>query len=173
MWASDFIQTDDGMLIYCAATKNEYGTAFVTDGDGKICIFYMKKDRFVSLTAEDEGVIATRENIWNSGEAHINLSAEKATFAVYESIGNDYYGTAHPLDGYSHDDCLPFSGYSIDWIPRFKQGRTLDDLKGRTIVLEVKIQKGSIYSITGDCIPIMNLQGARYRKLGRVPTKII
>lgn len=173
LWISDFLETDDGILIYCSATKNEHGVAFSAKGDGKICVMHIKNDRFISLNADNEGVVATRENLWTSGEVHVNLCAEKATLAVYESCGNDYYGGAHPIDGYAHEDCLPFSGDSTDWIPQFKNGKKLEELKGKTLILEIKIQNGDIYSLTCDCIPLMNLQGVRYRELGLIPDKII
>ena len=79
---------------------------------------------------------------------------------------------AAPVEGYSHEDCIPFSGDSTDWVPQFKNGRTLQDLAGRTLVLELKLNDGCVYSICGDFVPCMNLEGARYRMRGIIPTPV-
>lgn len=174
VWPACFCTQENGdVLIFCAITKHQHGYAFANPGAGKICAYRVKKDRFIALTAQGEGLLATRENIWNSGEVHINLSCAKATLAVYESQNGDLFGSGHAIEGYSHEDCIPFSGDSTDWVPQFKNGKKLDDLRGKTLILEVKMTDGSIYSISGEFRPVMNLQGARYRVKGIAPTKEI
>ena len=174
LWASCFRIDDNGdVLIYSSVSGLEHGTAFSTPDMGRIAIWRVKKDRFISLNSgTDEGLLCTRENVWHSGEAHINLKAEKATVAVYMSSGNDNLGISKLVDGYSHEDCIAFSGDSTDWVPVFRSGKTLDDLKGNTVAIEIKVTNGSLYSITADCKPAMNLEGARYRKFGTKPTSI-
>ena len=77
-------------------------------------------DGFIRLTTdnpETPSIISTRENIWSSGELHINISCLNATVAVFESIGDDALGTAHKLEGYSHKACFAFSGDCTNWVP--------------------------------------------------------
>lgn len=117
-------------MLYSSFTKNEHGIAFSGNEEAAIAAFKITSDRFVELTTESnaEGILSTRENIWNSGEVHINLSCKSATFAVYESTGYDLLGYAHEIEGYSHKDCIPFSGDTTNWTPRFKNKKTLDKL---------------------------------------------
>ena len=78
-------------------------------------------------------------------------------------------GISHPVEGYSHDDCIPFEGDSTDWVPTYKNGNTLDALKGKTLVLEVRYEDGELYSISGDFTLLFNTPAARYRKFGVLP----
>jgi len=66
--------------------------------------------------------------------------------------------------------CIAFSGNSYDWIPQFKTGKTLNELSGKTLIFEIKFKNGSLYSLEGDCIPVMNLEGTRYREYNTLPT---
>jgi hypothetical protein len=53
----------------------------------------------------------------------------------------------------------------------FKNGNTLDRFIGKTIVIELKFKNGEVYSISGDCIPVMNVEAGYYRKFGVLPEK--
>jgi hypothetical protein len=104
----------------------------------------------------------------------VNLVAQHATVAVYisdesELVSSNVLGIARPLPGYTHEDCIPFSGDSRDFCPVYKSGKTLDELIGKTIVFEIRFTDGTLYSISGDYTDVFNTQAARYRKLGIMP----
>lgn len=172
-WPSSFRVDDDGsIIIYASLSGKEHGPAFSEPGKGRICAYKLRKDGFIVLStenAEKDSIISTRENIWQSGELQINISCENATMAVYESLGDDVLGTAHNLEGYTHNDCIAFSGDSTKWIPQFKGGKTLNELSGKTLIFEIKFKNGSLYSLEGDCTPVMNLEGTRYREYNTLP----
>ena len=176
LWASAFRVCENGdLLIYTSVSAKEHGPAFSEPGGGRIAVWKVEKDRLIALATESpetEGVLSTRENIWQSGEVHINLACAHATLAVYESRGNDFLAHAYPLAGYAHEDCIPFSGDSTDWVPQFKNGNTLQELVGKTLVLELKMTDGKVFAVSGDFVPAMNLEGARFRMRGIVPTPI-
>ena len=100
---------------------------------------------------------------------------KNATVALYDSCetedtgGNNALGISHPLESYGHEDCIPFSGDSIDWEVKFKNGNTLDSLKNKTLIFEVKFTDGTLYSISGDYTDVFNTQAARFRKFGILP----
>ena len=174
LWPASFVKQDNGdLLIFTSSCKMEHGFFNTEAKDGVICAYRVKEDRFIGMFADKEGLLATRENIWNSGEVRVNLKCKSATIAVYESTGDDNLGRAKPVEGYTHEDCIEFSGDTTDWVPKFKNGNTLDALKGRTIVIEVKINEGAIYSIEGDFLPVKNLPASRYRTLGIRPDKLV
>ena len=54
-------------------------------------------------------------------------------------------GVSKPVSGYGHDDCVPFCGDSTAWIPQFANGRKIDDLKGNTLVFELRFTNGKVY----------------------------
>ena len=102
-------------------------------------------------------------------------TAKNATVAVYDSCENEdvegmnVLGIAKKIAGFTHDDCIPFSGDSTEWVPQFKNGRKIDELSGKTLVFEICFTDGKIYSISGNCTDLFNTEGARYRKFGILP----
>lgn len=178
VWATDMLVMRDGSInFYVPASELEHGPAFRNPGTGNMLIYNMRKDGFICLSTQEQGKeasVITREKVWHGGEAHINIKANKATVAVYTSdeLEKEYgnvYGKATPLEGYSHDDCVPFEGDSTDWVPEYKSGRTLDELKDKTLVFEIRFTDGELYSLSGEYTDVFNTQGARYRKFGVLP----
>lgn len=180
VWATSMRIGDDGEIyIYGSATELEHGKAFhgVEYPSGRIFVYKLRRDGFIKLQSADatkESVVATRENIWHSGDLHINLKANKATLAVYiAEEGEDGYVNAESrcrlLEGFSHDDCVPFEGDSRDWVPQFKSGKKIADLIGKTLIFELKFEDGELYSMFGDMTPLFNVPASRYRVFGEMP----
>jgi len=178
IWVSTLLQMPDGSVnLYASASELEHGPAFHNPGKGSFFIYNMRKDGFISLCTEDPQKTAsliTREKVWHSGELCVNLKAKKATVAVYvsdesEHVSGNVLGIAKPLDGYGHEDCIPFEGDCTEWIPQYKTGKKVDDLKGKTIVFELRLLDGEVFSISGDYTDLFNTQAARYRRFGILP----
>ena len=178
VWVPCMIKgNDENIYFYGSATEEEHGTAFDNLGKGKIFIYKLRKDGFVSLASDNIdnlASVATREKVWNSGDIHLNIKAEKATVAVYvtdesETVMGNNLGIARPIEGFTHEDCIEFSGESFDWTPKFKNGKTLDDLRGKTLVFEINFKNGELFSLWGDYIDLFNTQAARYRKFKALP----
>lgn len=170
VWVNGITMINDDIYFYVAVSQKEHGSAFREPGTGKILIFKMRKDGFISLKTKDEtreSVVATREKIWHGGEFHVNLTAKKATVAVYTTESRkeelNITGVARPLDGYSHDDCIPFSGDSTDWVVKYKNGNCVNQLAGQTLVFEIKLESGEIFSFAGEGTDAFNVEGAVYR----------
>lgn len=178
MWVFDTMRCEDGSInFYASASEFEHGPAFSKPGTGKIFVFNMREDGFISLVSKDKekaACVATREKIWLGGEVHYNLKTKNATAAVYitdesEILTGNIGGQAKALEGYGHEDCVPFSGDSVDWIPQYKSGKKVDELKGKTLVFELKFNDGEVFSLSGDFIDVYNTQAARFRKFGVLP----
>ena len=173
VWVSGISRIGGEIYLYGSASKKEHGPAFRNPGTGKILIFRLREDGFISLKTKDgasASVIATREKIWHGGELHVNLRAKNATVAVYttqsENMELNVLGIATALEGYTHEDCIAFSGDSTDWIPQYRSGKRVDDLIGKTLVFEIRFESGEIFSFGGDFTEIFNVEGAVYRKHG-------
>lgn len=180
IWVSGAVTTDDGdVLIYASASEKEHGPAFKAPSGGVIFVYKLRRDGFICLKTDkkDEvSTVATREKVWHGGELHVNLSSEKATVAVHitkedeeTTGGTNVLSFSNPLPGYGHDDCVPFSGDSVDWIPTWKNGKKLDDLKGNTLIFELKFNNGQVFSFGGEYTDVFNTEAARYRKFGILP----
>ena len=169
--------SDENIYLYGSASELEHGPAFHESETGKIFVYKMRKDGFISLVTENKkepSVIATREKVWHGGELHFNIKAKKATVAVYisdegDTVVGNLLGFSRLIDGFSHEDCIEFSGNCLDWIPQYKSGKKISDLIGKTLVFELKFEDGEVYSLCGDYTDVSNTQAARYRKFGVLP----
>ena len=169
-WLSQARALPNGdVLLYGAYTPEAHGEAFRSHQNGRIRVYRLRKDGFIALKTEYDATVVTREFLYRGGDICINLSAEHATMAVVDTCGEDaaqrVWGTDETAPGFDHVDCLPFSGDSTCWTPRFKQ-KTLDSLAGRILILEIKYRNGALYSVSGDMEPLGNTQSARFRKTG-------
>ncbi len=181
VWVASVVNKDDSVLVYASSSKREHGPAFSDpDASGDILVYKLRKDGFVCLSSKErdkQSVVATREKLWHGGELSVNIAAKNATVAVYESSENEdvegmnVLGMSKPVEGFSHEDCLPFSGDSLSWQPSYKNGRMINELSGRVLVFEIRFSDGELYSLSGDYTDLFNTEGARYRKFGTVPEK--
>ena len=177
-WVTDMKVLEDGEIyFYGSASEKEHGAGFASKDSGKIMIYKMRADGFMPLVTEERSlpsIVATRELIWQGGELHLNLKAQNATVAIYSSSADEVVlgnvlGHTCPIQGMTHEDCIPFSGDSRDLIPTYQSGKCLDDLKGQTIVVEIRFEDGELYSLSGDFVDAFNTEAARYRKFGIMP----
>ena len=173
VWVNGMARINGDIYLYASASEKEHGPAFREPGTGKILIFRLRADGFVSLKTTDaskESVVATREKIWHSGDLHVNIKARHATLAVYttesQDEGTNILGIASPLEGYGHEDCVVFSGDCTDWVPKYKSGKQIVDLVGKTLVFEIRFQDGELFSLGGDYTDVFNVEAAVYRKHG-------
>ena len=167
-WLGSVLTRENDILLYTAHTPNEHGNAFAHPAQGRIRIYRLRRDGFVGLRADSgTGTVITREFAHNGGEISLNLTAKRATCAVYlsdllENSDANVLGKSFPLAGYTHEDCVPFTGDCNSWTPVFRGG-TLDALRGKTLIFDIRIEDGTLYSLTADALPLMNTEAARYR----------
>ncbi|MBQ7176420.1 MAG: hypothetical protein IJS08_03310 [Victivallales bacterium] len=156
-------QEDGSWLIYTGSSHAPHGsTPEEILGMTAVRILRLRKDGFICLKtekADEPSLLALREAVWNGGDLTINLVAENATCAIYDTTDGV------PTMVRSHEDCIPFSGDSTNWTPQWKNGN-LDDFKKKTLIVEIAMTNGKLFSIEYDAIPLMTLEGIRYRELG-------
>ena len=177
VWLSGTVCREEDVLFYGTASTLEHGPAFREPGHGTLFVYRLRKDGFMALESEDKtkpSRVITREKIWHGGELHLNIHAENITVGVYETdeselVKGNALGIAHPVPGYSKEDCIPFSGDSTDHVPQYQNGKTLKDLVGKTLVFEINYEGGALYSLWGDYTDVFNTEGARYRRFGILP----
>jgi len=180
VWLCGMTRRENDLLFYGSASELMHGPAFSEPGHGRLFVYRLRKDGFIAFESEDAFTpsrIITREKVWNGGELHLNVNAENVTVGVYETyesidVPGNSLGVAKPLEGYQAEDCIPFSGDSTDHIPQYRNGKTLSQLVGKTLVLEINYQNGRLYSVSGDYIDVYNTEGVRYRKFGILPETV-
>ena len=174
IWIFGNQRADNGdILLYAAESELEHGPAFSNPGSGRIFVYRLRADGFISLSTEDktaESVLATREKIWHGGELCVNLRAEHATLAVFIADDANTLSFNKPYPGMGHSDCIPFCGDSTAWTPRYQSGKSFGELAGKTVIFELKMKNGELFSLSGDFTDIYNTQAARYRMRGIPPT---
>lgn len=177
-WFGSCRKIENGdVMIYTAGTHAEHGH-FHAGTEGSIVVYRLRSDGFICLESQDPAQtsrVTTREYIWQGGELRVNLSAKAATVGIFETAENgrdiNSLGFAHPVPGFGHEDCVPFSGDSTGWVPQFKNGKDLSEFAGRTIVIEVRFEDGRLYSLQGDALRAFNTEASRYRVKGILPQK--
>ena len=55
-------------------------------------------------------------------------------------------------------------------MPRWKE-KALEELKGRLVELEVRLDGGRLYAVRGEFTPLMHMQALRYEQSGRIPDR--
>ena len=168
VWPTSALCREDGsILIYSAASTGEHGNGFRERGAGAIFVSRLRADGFIRLVSQRRktAVLATRHMLWHGGEAAINLKCTgPATAAVY---GYDV-DPGKPLPGFDHSDCEPFTGDSTAWQPKWRGG-PLDAHRNECLVIELRFSGGEVYSIGGDCTPMMFLEARRFHELSELP----
>ena len=158
-------QADGSYLFYCSVNTHEHGSydANLKPEDMGVCIFKLRPDGFIGLETDDpqrESRLATRSLVWRGGNGPVvNLAASRATCALYNAQDD------RPLEGFSHEDCEPFSGDDTAWIPRWRGGSP-EAFTGKEVVVELRFSKGRLYSIAYDGIPLVGSDSFRFNNKG-------
>lgn len=171
LWPNSILRRNDGsILIYAAAQGSDHGGLVKESGKAAILIYRLREDGFIRLVSQRDltARLATRENLWLGGELSVNLRcAGPATVAVYRA---DEANGTEPVPGFGHSDCAPFSGDAVRWIPAWKGGG-LAGFTGQSLVFELRFTGGEVYSLSGNCIPMMFVEARKQERFGTVPDR--
>ena len=177
IWPSTLVKADnERMFLYASVNTYEHGTpaADIDPLKTGMMVFSLRNDGFVGLFTDlngHEGSFATRELVWQGGDPVFNLQAGHATCAVYEAESN-LAKEPTVLEGFAHEDCVPFSGDSTAWKPQWKNGASLETVaRGKVVVVELRLADGAVWSLQGDFCPVMNIEAERYRAFGQLPNR--
>ena len=147
LYPSSMVVDGDTIRIYSSASRGEHAQilADVESRQGALLLHTLRRDGFVYLEpAGGTGELVTRLLVWKGGELHLNVNVPRGQ-ALVEVMQRD--GT--PVDGYSYEDCLPFTGDSLDWTPGWRDGRGLDALAGEVLRIGVRLANGRLYAVRG------------------------
>ena len=167
-WPSSSQVRDGYFYLYGTAAQVEHGDFCPVDHCSSLKIYRTPEHRFQSLavkTGASYGELALRQNVLHSGTIHWNLKAVNATSAIYEVTREETKVLR------SHEDCIPFTGDTIDWAPQWKGHDSEEDLQDRLLVFELRMDSGEVWSITGDFTRLGTTEAFRYEKFRMLPTR--
>ncbi len=175
LWVSSMLRRDNGeILLYGSGVTEDHGGLMKSRRKGAIFVWRLREDGFIRLVSQRDKTarLATRENIWHGGELKVNIKCvNPATVAVFEPYFDaDGEGSARPVPGFDHADCVSFTGDSTAWFPQWKGG-PLDSLKGKNLIFEIRFSCGELYSLSGDCTPVMFVEARKHENFNFIPNR--
>ena len=148
IYPSSVVPHADVLRIYSSASQGEHAQLRndPASRQSAITLHEMRKDGFIYLEPPGgTGEFTTKWMLWDRGELSINVSAPHGELLVQVM---DTYN--EPLEGYSYEECAPFTGDSQSWSPRWRDGRGMAALRGRIVRLGVRLANGRIYAMRGE-----------------------
>lgn len=157
------IERGDEFVIAAALYRREHG--YDHSGATRLNFYTVKRDRLVGLEAGSGwAYVRTRPFLLEAGEPHINLEVPDGE--AYARLIDA--STQTPIEGFDFDDCAPFTGDTLDWIPRWR-GK-VSSLEGKCIAIEIKYRNGMLYAIEGTWkLFLTTMQIRRYLNAGILP----
>ena len=164
VYPSSVVAEQDGSLrIYASACTQEHG--YRPPGSGSILAYRLRRDGFVYMESlAGPGFIGTRPLYWRGGQPSLNLQSPAGEARIQLT---DEWGDV--VQGYSFEDCEPFTGDDTQWQPAFKDGRTVTEQAGRILRIEVMLQNARLFAIRGDFVPLTAAHCWRFHQYGTVP----
>lgn len=167
VYPSSWIIRDNGDIdIVASASTAEHG--LVPEGCGSIVMYHLRRDGFVYLESRTgTGFVGTRP-LWIRGDnLEVNISCPSGEARVQLTTPE-----GEPLDGFTFDDCVPFSGDERAWRPRWRGDRNLISTAGEVVRLEISLTGGRLYSFRGDFVPLISSQHVRVVRNGGEPNLV-
>ena len=108
------------------------------------------KERLIGLHGPENGggVVVTRLIKWPGGDLFINAVASGDVTPQLSVRVSD--ATRNPLDGFNHTDCQRFPGDAVRHRVTWKGGRSMTELKGREVRLEIFLQGVDLFTIVAE-----------------------
>ncbi len=157
------VQDDGSLLIYASACTHEHGVP--PDGAGSIVVYRLRRDGFCFLeSGGGAGLVGIRPVYWRGGEVELNVSCQGGQVRAQIT---DQIGT--PIEGFTFEDCQPFSGDDTAWTPVWQTGKKLDSLTAQFIRVEIELDSARLYAVRGDYIKTLPRDIARHRQYGDIP----
>ena len=101
----------------------------------------LREDGFASLRADERGTVTTIA--FECEGPHLTINANASSGSVRVAVLDEQGG---PLDGFSADQCEPFAGDAVSHVVTWRDRRSLEGLKERTIRLRFDLHRAELYA---------------------------
>lgn len=126
---------------------------------GQIALYTQKHDRYVSLRAKSQmETLVTKPFVVSGDTLQLNVDATRGRVRVgiaeYKPVRTlkDTTDSVAPhlqeqnvLAGFSREDCNPIDANSIEHVVQFKNGSSLKELQGKSVVLFIELLDADLY----------------------------
>ena len=147
------VQTDQELRIYSSATRDLHhqnaNAQFLRKGESPpaaVIMHTLRKDGFNYLASKGNWAdLITKPLVLKMPELQMNALAPygEVTFQLTDLV-------SRPIEGFTFGDCIPFrTDDRLDWQVRW-EGKTLDEVVGRVIRLEMQFRHARIFALRGD-----------------------
>ncbi|MBO9604469.1 MAG: hypothetical protein J7639_00885 [Paenibacillaceae bacterium] len=162
VYPSHLRQLEDGsLLLYASASTHEHAMPGATS----IVTYALRRDGFAYLRSSGgAGTVGTKPLLYRGGDIELNVQSQGG---YAKAQLTDWSG--RPLEGYTFDDCVPFSGDDSAWKPQWQGGKRVDELAGQAIRVEVELLNARLYAIRGEIASMYAGQCWRYVHEGIEP----
>ena len=142
--ASPPIAVGDEVWIYDSiANRTHHGVPNPAVAKG-IRIVSLPRDRWVGYVAgEVQGELLTQV-IDKPHDLRLNAAADPGGWLRVEVADAE----GRPLAGLTRDECVPLSGDSLGWRPRWQSGKSLRDVADRAIRLRIHAWRATVFALT-------------------------
>ena len=147
-------RTDHGWGFKPAYPDSELSDFVKEHGNNQIMFYKIRKHGFAGM--ESYGLKA---RLWMK---RMRLEGPDLSFNLCAPTGTVRFRiidpeTFKPYSGFDFDDCIPFSGDNTEARPVWKI-KSLDELIGKFIMIELEMHTAILFSVTGDIIPAHGVQ---------------
>ena len=150
------VQLPDELRIYSVGSRTDHGgKGPITAGQHRtaMSLHTLRPDGFMYLESRSGAAsILTKGFELTEGGLAVNVEAPIGEVRAQVHVQTDRDPGEPPAvqevaEGFSAAECRPFTGDSLRWTPTWSSGRTLDELIGRTVRVEILFERGRVYSL--------------------------
>ena len=152
----ELVALKDELRIYSTSTRSDHsGKGEIPKGQkpSAMVMHTLRPDGFMYLeNYAGEGSIMTKEFDLKEGNLSVNVSAQigevRAQVYVQKNVlPGEGPPTQKVAKGFSADECLPFTGDTLNWKPTWRSSKKLNELVGETVRIEILFDRARLYSI--------------------------
>jgi hypothetical protein len=108
------------------------------------CIYEMRLDGFAYLrTRARQGLIRTKPVVPQGGDLTVNARMTPSGHLKVAVLDTNF----NPLPNYTIGDAVPVTGDELFGKVSWQERKNLDELKGKSVILEVQIREGELYAM--------------------------
>ena len=141
------VSVGDKRLLYYDGHPDKHD-AQESQGPGGIGLATFRKNGFVSLHADDEGIVLTKRFLFKGNALQINAKTADSGSVEAELLADN----GANLDGYRYEDMDVFTGDATDAPLSWNGSSDLGTITGQYIMLRLRLRQADVFSFcaTGD-----------------------
>jgi hypothetical protein len=150
IWAFPPVRTPDNRLLFTATGfPADHGTDLtklnrVWTNEWTTDLYEMRLDGFAYLrTRARQGLIRTKGVVPQGGDMTVNARMTPSGHVKVAVLDTAF----KPLPGYTIEDSIAITGDELFAKVRWRERENMDELKGKTVIIEVQVREGELYAL--------------------------